>query len=287
MTLSLEDLIEKRHNDAGWIVIRELGNATGYHTKRHADAVALGIWPSRGYEIHGYECKRSRGDVQKELDDPSKADAVGAYCDYWWLVVSDLKIIDGLMVPETWGVLYPKAQVLRVHRKAPKRIKAKQVDRAFAASVIRRVCSEWVPKWNLAELEKKTIEDATKRVENETKWKIENAVRDNEHMKATIAAFEKWSGVSLGGGNLLSNWQLEQIGEAVKIVVEARSVSGARHRSAYDAPEQLVAGEIARLDRTIADQDRVKTALESARSRLQILQATFVDPQPTLPEFPE
>lgn len=101
------DLIRKRHEGPAWVVVPEVPNGTGSNVSRRADAIALGLWPSRGYEIHGYEVKVSRGDVRKELNDPSKADAVGRFCDYWWLVVEDLSIIDGLVVPSTWGILAP------------------------------------------------------------------------------------------------------------------------------------------------------------------------------------
>lgn len=114
-------LILKRHEGPGWIVLAEVGNSTGTNTQRHADAIAMGIWPSRGFSLHGYEIKVSREDVKKELRDPGKADAVGQYVDYWWLAISDLSIIDGLEIPESWGILVPKKSALRVHRQAPLR----------------------------------------------------------------------------------------------------------------------------------------------------------------------
>lgn len=283
MTLSLEDMIEKRYGGAGWIVLRELGNGTGYNVKRHADAVAIGIWPSHGYSIEGLEVKRTRSDVQKELDDPSKADAVGKYCDFWWLVVADLKIIDGLAIPETWGILHPRSQVLRVHRKAPRR-KPDPINRAFSAAIIRRVTSEWIPRWQLADLEKKTVEDARARVANESKYNVDNAVRDYKDLKATIAAFEKVSGLQIADA---ANWRIQEIAEAVKIVIEARTLSGARVTSAYDAPEQLVSTEIKRIENAIDRHDRARASLASARDRLEVLQKSFDDTgQLVLPEVP-
>ena len=95
----------------------EVANSTGWKTKRHADAVAIGIWPSHGYAIHGVEVKRSRADLMREFKDPSKADAVGAYCDHWWLVLADAKIADGVQLPASWGVLAPKDQLLAKYRR--------------------------------------------------------------------------------------------------------------------------------------------------------------------------
>ena len=87
-------LIRKRHEGPAWIVVTEVANGTGGHAKRHADALALGLWPSHGHAIIGYETKVSREDVKKELRDPSKADPVGKFCDEWNLVISDESIID-------------------------------------------------------------------------------------------------------------------------------------------------------------------------------------------------
>lgn len=277
--LSLEALIEKRHNDPSWCILQEVADGTGYKTKRHADAIAIGIWPSRGYEIHGYEVKRSRGDVQKELNEPAKADAVGDYCDFWWLVVSDLKIIDGIVVPEQWGILYPKSQVLRVHRKAPRR-KTKPITRAFNAAIVRRVFAEYVPRWQLAELERKTIADAEARVAMQSKYAIDNSVREVEDLKKRITAFEKVSGVELGE---LSSWAMGDIAEAVKVVVETRKL--AQTGAGWNSPKQLVQGEIANIDRSIKNHKIAQDTLESARARLEILRDTLDGP--TIPELSE
>src|SRR5687767_7953632 len=99
------DLIRKRHDGDGWIVFQELGDKPGIYADRTADAVALGVWASKKYEAHLYEIKISREDVKRELRDPSKVEGVGKYCTYWWLAISDEKIISDLVVPEAWGIV--------------------------------------------------------------------------------------------------------------------------------------------------------------------------------------
>jgi hypothetical protein len=276
---SLESMIEKRHSGDGWIVLFELGNATGYRVKRHADAVAIGVWPSHEYAIHGYEVKRSRGDVKRELEEPAKADAVGKYCDYWWLVVDELAIIDGLVIPETWGVLVPRAQVLRVHKKAPKR-KATPLDRAFSAAVIRRVCSEWTPSHQLKELERITLERATAQAKRDGERDAREAERQLEDIRMRVAAFEQASGVTISG----SDWHVGKIGEAVKVVMEARQLTSASR--GYSSPEQLVRGEIAYAERSIRSHREAIAALEHSKGRLEILSKTLNPDQATLPELP-
>src|ERR1051325_9577513 len=190
------DLIHKRHEGDAWIVLTEVANGTGAQALRHADALALGLWPSRGYEIHGYECKASRGDVQKELLDPSKADAVGKFCDFWWLVVSDVSIIDGLVIPATWGILAPKNKVLRVVRKAPK-LEATPVNRAFVAALVRNVCKGWVPKHEHEAFKNAAREKARAELEQERRWKQEELNYEHRQLKDSVAAFEHASGIDL------------------------------------------------------------------------------------------
>lgn len=220
MTL-LEDMIQRRHEGPGWRVFTELPNGTGLHARRRADAVAMGLWPSRGYEIHGYEIKRTRGDVRAELRDPSKMDAVGQYCDFWWLVVGSEDIIDGLLVPETWGILAPRNQALRIVRKAPK-LKPKPVTRTFVAAICRSVTEGWVSRSEmdaLREQHKKTV-DALRAQVPATH---DDAVVELERLKSRVAEFELASGVSV-----LDHWRRGNVGQAVKVLAEALDTGSLR-----------------------------------------------------------
>jgi len=272
-TIALEDMIIKRHPAPGWMTMFEVANGTGYKVSRHADAVSLGIWPSHGYELHGFEIKRSRGDVQKELSDPSKADAIGKYVDYWWLVVGDLKIIDSISIPPTWGILFPKAQVLRVHRKAPKRA-AKPVDRAFAAAMIRNVADLFVPRHVHEEMKKNALDEARKELEQDQKWKKDGDALALQEATQAIKSFENHSGVSitnLFGGEIrpVSTWQLQQIGEAVKVVVAAREETG---RSLAQAdPVKLVEQELATTERAIMNHEQAIANRKASATRLREL----------------
>jgi hypothetical protein len=212
------DLIRKRHEGPGWQVFTELWNGTGGRAKRRADAVAMGLWPSRGYEIHGYECKASRGDVRRELVEPSKADEVGKYCDYWWLVVEDPKMTDGLMLPLSWGLLAPRNRVLRIVTQAKKR-PAEPIDRAFAAAMLRSVNGHWVPQaehQKVLEERNQAINDA---VQRERASGNDQAKRELEALRATVRTFEQASGIEIQHG-----WQNKEVGEAVRVLVDAQSM---------------------------------------------------------------
>jgi len=150
----LERMIRKRHSGDAWVVLSEVSNSTGFARSRSADVVALGTWPSRGLDLHGFEIKVSRSDLLSELAKPEKADGVGKYCSYWWLVVSDAKLVEGVAIPGTWGVLAPRNKILREIKK-PERLEAKPWTPAFAASLIRNYARGVV---SITELEKERAE---------------------------------------------------------------------------------------------------------------------------------
>lgn len=282
------DLIRKRHPAPGWVVIEEVGNATGAQQSRYADAVAYGIWPSHGYAVHGFELKRSREDLKKELIDPRKADAIGKFCDYWWLVLSDKKLMDGFAIPETWGVLYKHGQVLKVGKKAPKR-DATPISRGFVAAVIRRVVEGYVPKSVHEEYKKNAKEAARAEIERERTDRRE----DNEHqlreLRKAVERFQEVSGVSIVNRYLngqrecdmypLPNWQLEGIAEAVAIVVKARETAHERYRRHDTSVVALVDDQIREVKRRIENaqwmiqtQNGILTQIEHIRAEAVALE---------------
>ena len=87
--------------------------------KRAADFVAQDLWEAQGNLLHGHEVKVSRSDWLRELADPSKAHAIKRFCDRWWLVVPDPKIVRGDL-PADWGMLaFGSNGKLRVVHRAP------------------------------------------------------------------------------------------------------------------------------------------------------------------------
>lgn len=119
-----------------WCLYYEVADDTGTRQSRYADAVAMSIWPSRGYQLHGFEVKVSRGDFLAEMRDPTKADAVGQFCDFWWLVVPKQMVVVE-EVPETWGLMELTKAGLRIKKQAPKR-EAVEPSRGFMAALLRR-----------------------------------------------------------------------------------------------------------------------------------------------------
>lgn len=182
-SFDLEQMIRKRHSGDAWVVLGEVSNSTGFARSRSADVVALGTWPSRGLDLHGFEIKVSRSDLLSELAKPEKADGVGKYCSYWWLVVSDAKIVDGVAIPGTWGVLAPRNRILR-EIKRPEKLEARPWTPAFAASLIRNYSRGMV---SVKELEKERVErDAI--IREEVKKARD---RDESQSGANLKAYER------------------------------------------------------------------------------------------------
>lgn len=77
------------------------------NTGRRADLIWQGVTAGAGYELVGHEIKVTRADLLAELADLTKSHPWQRYCDRWWLVVPDPGIVQGLTLPDTWGVYTP------------------------------------------------------------------------------------------------------------------------------------------------------------------------------------
>lgn len=119
-----------------WGLVFEVGDATGFSVKRHADAVAMSLWPSRGLGLHGIEVKASRGDWLREKADPAKAEPVSKFCDYWWLAVASDDVVKDGELPDTWGLMVLRGTRLVAVREAPKRTPV-PLTAKFVAAIVR------------------------------------------------------------------------------------------------------------------------------------------------------
>lgn len=135
--------LRMHYSSPEYAVIEEVRNATGRLKKRdgkqprYADMLAMGLWPSSGLEIIGFEVKTSRADWLKEIGDEKKAVAVSQFCDRWFLVTNNEKIVKDGELPAGWGWLVVDEDYnVRVMTAAPKR-DAMWVTREFLASLMR------------------------------------------------------------------------------------------------------------------------------------------------------
>ena len=126
-----------RHSGPEWCRFAEVSQSTGAASGRRADAVCLNVWPSKGFAIHGFEIKVTRADFLHEMKDITKADAVGKFCDFWWLAApKGIVSVDEL--PASWGLMELHANGLKINKQAPKRENPVEFTRGFTASLLRK-----------------------------------------------------------------------------------------------------------------------------------------------------
>lgn len=135
-------LLRKKYAPPDYAIAFEVGDSTGLNVRRHADAVSMSLWPSRGLELLGFEIKVSRGDLRKEVETPEKAEPLAKYCDGWYVVCpAELNILD-IEVPLNWGIMVARDGELKVKRSAQRNENPTPVTRSFLAALFRAMCAE-------------------------------------------------------------------------------------------------------------------------------------------------
>lgn len=212
---ALYKMIGEKFCTPAWVIFPEVSNSTGSQLRRYADAVAMSIWPSRGFEIHGFEIKVSRSDWISELKNPKKSSEVQKYCDKWWIVAGDDKIVMTDELPPTWGLLVPSKNKLMCKVSAPQ-LEAVGLDKSFMASILRRCFEQQSEIRNAGYAE--GYEDSKKNGPEDQRRKIDELSRDIGFLQKKISEFEKASGVTLDG------WSAGNVGKAVAFVRKAMSI---------------------------------------------------------------
>lgn len=131
-------LLERRYPESQYAIFSQVADETGARQSRWADAIAFGLWPSRGLEIEGFEIKVSRSDWLSELKDPSKSSAIQRYCHRWWIVAGSRKIIKPEEIPKSWGLLIPRGNDMLEAKVPAPLLTPKKISRKFCAAVMRR-----------------------------------------------------------------------------------------------------------------------------------------------------
>jgi hypothetical protein len=214
----LRQALRKEYPLPQYAVLYEVANGMGATMSGYADAIVMGLFPSRGLHIHGFEIKMSRPDWLRELKNPAKAEGVAKYCDYFWLLVSEEGIASKDEVPPTWGMYLLSGKHLEVVKK-PKKLPAIPPDRTFMGAMLRRA-NEMADRERARAQEKidkdEVVRQARKEAEKfaeerfQTEFKI--AAREHESLKHQVEEFEKASGIKI------DMWHGRKMGEAVSLL---------------------------------------------------------------------
>lgn len=196
------ELLRRRYvkdsgNGPSHVVIPQVRNAAGFDAKRTADAIGMDLWPSRGLHLKGFEIKRTRADVRKELAQPDKAEAFARWCEEWWLVVADQTHIRADELPPPWGLLIvsydadgaPKG--LRTAKAAPIRDVPKEIPKTFLAALLRQAVDEMARPGRLAL--RAEHDRGVERGRDEARTKL----AELEQLRARVDAFKEATGLSI------------------------------------------------------------------------------------------
>lgn len=232
---SLEMLLRAKHAAPSWAYLTNVADATGSARGRYCDGLAMGLWPSIGLELHGYEIKVSRGDWTREMQDHSKGETFAQYCDYWW-VAAPAGVVKVEELPATWGLVEPLGDATRVRKMATKNRKPKPIGRNFLAALLRRVV-EQSPAEHL-------LEAAVRKAKEEGLALGHSRTSDSNHLEQltrlaeVVRQFEEASGIKL-----TSYADGKNLGELVHRLRRQENALGLSRADITDAINRLERGK--------------------------------------------
>lgn len=264
-TNELKILCGKRFPAPEWAYIQEVGNATGTNVRRHADSIAMNLWPSRGLAIHGMELKTSRSDWLRELKNPEKAEAIYSYCDYWWLVSPD-DVAKLEEIPEGWGWLAPKGNKLVVKKDAPVIPKdSKDIPRSFLAALLRKHSEA-----NAAEVRvavDKELGELQKKTESEIERRVTQRIKRFTKIQEDLDAIESLTGIDIVDGY----WGRKEIAAELKMVHDSKVFNGYNGLAALVAGLQKQMREVTEaLDTALKPFNEIRDGIDATAKQLKI-----------------
>lgn len=196
--MSIWPLLYSRYPAGEYAIMQEVSDAAGFGRSRSADGIVMNLWPSRGLELSGIECKSSRSDWLRELKNPKKAENIFKYCDRWWLVTDTEEIAKAEEIPKTWGWMCGNKNGTRiiVKKEAPL-LKAEQCSRQFLAAMMKRISQGMIHKSTLEDEIEKRVGEREARDKQRVSYELKSCREDLEQLQKRISDFEKVSGVTI------------------------------------------------------------------------------------------
>lgn len=191
----LASLIKQKHSGPAWAVAFDVANATGWKISRRLDAVAMGLWPSKGLDLHGFEIKTRRSDWMREIQDPEKAAAFSVYLDYFWIVAAP-GVVKLEEMPGSWGLMVPHGAGLRV-KKAAEKTPSEPLSRPIMAGLLRAFNDQGRAKEFVKAKEREAYERGRKDEEAHANRRERTATHSLEALRKGVQDFERASGIQI------------------------------------------------------------------------------------------
>jgi len=246
-TSQVVNALRKKYDDGAfsYAFLEQVANGTGLKANRHADAIAVQLWESRGLNITGFEIKVSRQDWIKEMKHPDKAEPIAQYCHYWYLVVGNEDILQLGELPDTWGLMVPHTkETLKIVKEAKLNQNIKPVDLVFLCAVLRQTQNQLTDVSKL-QLEYKRGFDEGKKVGTEhTKNDADYWKKELDIQYKKIKDFETISGIGIGSWHW-NNADSVKIAQAVKIVLDGTYLENLRELKRMQNIAQMVCENLA------------------------------------------
>lgn len=190
------ELLRERYGPPAWAFLEQVANGTGFAADRHADAIAMGVWPSRGLELIGFEVKVSRNDWRRELRKPDKAEPIAARMDRFY-VVAPADVVPLSEVPAAWGLLEVVGGKKLVERKSAEKLEAQPLDRAFLAAILRKAAATSPTLEMQAEARRLAQAEVEGQLEQRVESRTYGLQSQLDALRERVRAFEARTGIPL------------------------------------------------------------------------------------------
>lgn len=202
-----------RFAEPAFAYLPHVNAGTGAYSGRTVDAVAMGVWPSRGLELHGIEIKCSRADWLREMRSPEKSEGILGYMDRWWLVTSDKTMVMAGELPPTWGWMAVEGTTrVKVLVDAPK-LDPKPISRPFLAAVLRNAGRTLLGADEVARLRSRADDEGQRRGYAAGLRDGKASMVGDRELREAVEVFEKASGIKI---TARGGWDADRLGAVIR-----------------------------------------------------------------------
>lgn len=209
--------LKTKFAEPAYAFFMEVGDRTGGRS-RSADGIAMGLWPSRGIFLTGFEIKVSRADWRSELKNPAKADMIARYCHEWYIVTPDLDIVRPGEMPTKWGHMIATARGIRIEKPAMFDKEAQPLTCQFVAAILRAAQKVSVSDEILKAMYNKGFNAGIENAKSQQPYATKHTEIELDRLRKSLKEFEEASGIEIGGWKHTS----KSLGEAVKKIADMK-----------------------------------------------------------------